>query len=60
VIKAAATCVAAVGVIEVPHNQWPELIETLTNNSSSEMMNIRLASIQTLGLICEDIDPDYI
>ena len=57
VIKAAATCVAAIAVIELPAGQWPLFIETLTKNAESQDLNVRLASIQTLGFICEDIDP---
>jgi len=57
VIKAAATCVAAIAVIELPTGQWPNFIETLTKNAESNDLNVRLASLQTLGFICEDIDP---
>lgn len=45
VIKAAATCVAAIAVIEVPNGQWQEIIPNLSNNANSEEMNIRLASL---------------
>lgn len=56
VIKAAATCVAAVSVIELPIGQWPEVITILTSNAFSEDINVRLASLLTLGFICEDIN----
>lgn len=45
VIKAAATCVAAIAVIEVPSGQWSDIIPNLANNSYSDDFNIRLASI---------------
>lgn len=60
VIKAAATCVAAIAVIEVPCGQWPDIIPNLSNNSYADDMNVRLASLQTLGFICEDIDPSFL
>ena len=60
VIKSAATCVAAVAVIEIPNKQWPDLITNLTENAQSDMLNTRLASLYTLGFICEDIDPIFI
>jgi importin subunit beta-1 len=58
VIKAAATCVAAIAVIEVPSQQWPEIIPLLSENALSTDINVRLASLQTLGFICEDINPE--
>ena len=45
VIKAAATCVATIGVIDIPSNEWPDLIDTLTKYGTSDLPNIRLASI---------------
>lgn len=57
VMKSAATCVAAIAVIEIPAKMWPELIEALTKNAISDQLNVRLASLLTLGFICEDIDP---
>jgi importin subunit beta-1 len=60
VIKAAATCVAAIAVIEVPQQQWPEIIPLLSENAVADDINVRLASLQTLGFICEDINPTYL
>ena len=58
VIKAAATCVAAIAVIELPNGQWPGIMDILSRNANSENVNERLASLQTLGFICEDINPE--
>ena len=58
VIKAAATCVAAIAVIEVPAGQWPDIIPMLSQNSNSDDDNVKLASLVTLGFICEDINPE--
>lgn len=36
-----------------------DIIPILTTNAESNDFNIRLASVQTLGNICEDVDPGY-
>lgn len=59
IIRAAATCVAAIAVIEIPSKQW-EILSLLSNNAMLDDFNVRLASIQTLGFICEDINPEYL
>ena len=51
-------CVSAVASIEIPENQWPEIIDTLSTHVTHEERNIRLASIQTIGYICEEIDEE--
>lgn len=60
IIKAAATCVAAICVIELPKGMWNGVLELLQNNANSDDLNVRLASVLTLGFICEDIDPKYL
>jgi|LauGreDrversion4_2_1035121.scaffolds.fasta_scaffold97640_1 importin subunit beta-1 len=45
VIKAAATCVAAIAVIEVPQGEWNEVIQILSDNANSQEINVRLASV---------------
>ena len=59
-IKPAATCLAAVGVVEVPRGEWNDLIPNLVTNAQAEDFNIRMASLMTLGYLCEDIEPCYI
>ena len=44
VIKAAATCVAAIAVIELPNNEWPNFIQSLTENANVPDLSVRLAS----------------
>ena len=58
VIKAAATCVAAIAVIEIPKGMWVDIIPTLQTGANSDSLQIRLASLHTLGFICEDINPE--
>lgn len=60
IIRAAATCVAAICVLELPLGMWNGVLEILQNNANSDDLNVRLASIQTLGFICEDIDPKFL
>lgn len=44
-IKAAAACISAISAIELPRNEWPDLIRIMSENSNNEDANIRLASI---------------
>ncbi len=57
VMKSAATCVAAIATIEIPKQMWPGLIKMLCDNALSDQESVRLASLQTLGFICEDLEP---
>lgn len=59
-IKFASTCLAAIGALEIPLHQWDNLIETLCNNAQSDSLYIRMASLQTLGYLSEDLDPSLI
>lgn len=58
-MRAAATCVAAIAVIEIPPKQW-DILSLLSNNAMLDDFNVRLASIMTLGFICEDINPEFL
>lgn len=52
----AAQVVAAIAAVELPHDQWPDLIELLlgfVNNSTNA--NLKIATLQTIGYICESI-----
>lgn len=52
----AAQVVAAIATVELPHDQWPDLIELLlgfVNNSTNA--NLKIATLQTIGYICESI-----
>ncbi|ESP02229.1 hypothetical protein LOTGIDRAFT_199879 [Lottia gigantea] len=60
--SSAAQCVANVACAELPHKLWPNLIEHLTGNitnpEGTEMM--REATLETIGYICQDIDPELL
>ncbi|EPS97330.1 hypothetical protein FOMPIDRAFT_1025098 [Fomitopsis schrenkii] len=57
----AAQVVAAIAAVELPHGQWSELIEILlgfVNNQSNT--NMRIATLQAIGFICETIKPEIL
>ncbi|KAG8215304.1 armadillo-type protein [Butyriboletus roseoflavus] len=57
----AAQVVAAIAAVELPHDQWPDLIELLlgfVNNSTNT--NLKIATLQTIGYICESIKPEIL
>lgn len=60
--SSAAQCVAYIGVAELPHNLWPELIPILTQNvtnpTGTEMM--KESTLEAIGYICQDIEPDIL
>ncbi|XP_054155376.1 importin subunit beta-1-like [Oppia nitens] len=60
--SSAAQCVAYIGVAELPHNFWPELIPILTQNvtnaNSTEMM--KESTLEAIGYICQEIDPEIL
>ena len=54
----AAQAVATMGVIELPHNQWPELIQSLVNNVTTSGNDfLKQSSLEAIGFICEEVDP---
>jgi importin subunit beta-1 len=50
-----ASLVAAIAAIEIPRGEWLELITILCTNATHQEQHIKLASLQTLGCICEEI-----
>jgi len=56
-----AQVAAAIAIVELPENQWPELIAGLVHNvTSSDNDHAKESSLETLGFICEEIDPDHL
>jgi importin subunit beta-1 len=51
----AAQVVAAVAAVELPHGQWPELIELLLGFINQANTNLKIATLQAIGFICETI-----
>lgn len=53
--------VSAIAGVELPNGQWAELIEILlglVNNQDNT--NLRVATLQTIGYICETIKPEIL
>ncbi|KAK9461838.1 armadillo-type protein [Lipomyces oligophaga] len=58
VANAAAQLVAAIADIELPRMEWPTLMHVLVQNTSEDRpVNVKRASLQTIGYICETADP---
>jgi len=53
-----ASAVAAIAAIEIPRKEWMELIPSLCSNAAHENFDVRLASLQALGFICEELSPE--
>jgi len=56
--RGAGFCVAAIASLEIPQGQWLNIIEVLAQQIQHDSRNIRLASLQTLGFICEELETD--
>lgn len=56
--QAAAQVVAAVASIELPRNQWPDLMHSLVKNVSDGSQHQKQSSLTTIGFICDSQDPD--
>ncbi|KAJ4804483.1 Importin subunit beta-1 [Rhynchospora pubera] len=56
----AAQVIAKVAGIELPHNQWPELIGSLLSNIHQVETHVKQATLETLGYVCEEVDPQVV
>jgi importin subunit beta-1 len=54
----AAQVITAIASIELPRNEWPELMPTLVQNVGSGSDALKQSSLATLGFICEEKDAD--
>lgn len=55
---AAAQFIAAIAAIELPRNEWPELMALLVENVSTGQDHQKQACLTALGYICETDDND--
>lgn len=46
---------AAIATVELPNAQWPELVELLLSFMGQSNVNLRVATLQAIGFICESI-----
>lgn len=53
----AAQVVAAIAAVELPRDQWPDLVGQLLGfvNNPSSATNLKIATLQAIGFICESI-----
>ena len=56
--QAAAQVIASIASIELPRDQWPELMPSLVRNVGEGGDHLKQASLTTIGFICESQDPD--
>lgn len=56
--QAAAQFIASIAAIDIPRNQWQELMPALVENVGEGQDHLKMASLQTIGFICEGEDQD--
>lgn len=56
--NAAASFIAAVAAIELPRNEWPELMPQLVRNVGDGSPSLKQTSLTTIGYICDSDDDD--
>lgn len=56
--QAAAQVVAAIASIELPRDQWPDLMHALVRNVSEGDEHQKQSSLTAIGFICEGQDPE--
>nr|DAD39111.1 TPA_asm: hypothetical protein HUJ06_013434 [Nelumbo nucifera] len=57
----ASQVIAKIAGIELPHNQWPELIDALLSNNIHQVPDhVKQATLETLGYLCEEVSPDVV
>jgi hypothetical protein len=44
--------------IEIPRGDWLDLIANLSANAAHDSIDVRHASLETLGFICEELRPE--
>ena len=56
--QSAAQFIASIAAIEIPRNEWPELMTALVANVGEGADHLKQASLATIGFICETEDGD--
>ncbi|KAG1810303.1 karyopherin Kap95 [Suillus fuscotomentosus] len=57
----AAQVVSAIAAVELPVGQWPDLVEILLGFiNTSDDTNLKIATLQAIGYICETIKPEVL
>lgn len=61
ITQSIAQVIAKLALIELPRNEWPELIPTLVGNVAQGLQNgnegslLAASALQAMGFICEEI-----
>jgi hypothetical protein len=55
--KQVGSAIATIASIEIPRKEWLELIPNLSSNATHPSIDIRHAALETLGFICEELQP---
>jgi len=58
--KGGAQAVAAIAALELPQKQWHEVILTLVQNAQGSDITFKIAALQTLSYICEELKKDVL
>lgn len=55
--SSAPQCVAYIAIAELNEKQWPEFVRALVDNANASTTNdkLRLATLETIGYICDEI-----
>ncbi|XP_078428286.1 ARM repeat superfamily protein [Wolffia australiana] len=56
----ASQVIAKIASIELPHQQWPELIDSLLANVHQPQPHVKQATLDTLGYLCEEVSSDVV
>lgn len=56
--QSAGQFVASIAAIELPKNEWPQLMQTLVANVGDGADHLKQASLATIGYICETEDTE--
>ncbi|RAH79047.1 importin beta-1 subunit [Aspergillus japonicus CBS 114.51] len=56
--QSAAQVIVSIAAIELPRNEWPDLMQILVQNIATGSDQLKQASLVTIGFICESQDPE--
>ena len=53
--RGVSNIIANIAGIEIPLNQWTEVVVNLSKNIDNENLSIKKTAIETIGFICETL-----
>ena len=54
--KGAAQLISSIAKLELPKNEWPEIVSILATNAQGANVDYKLVSLETLGYIAEEMN----